>query len=95
MQLPRFTVVGWSDQAAGGYGSGSGRRRSDGWGYQDAVGRILDVEVVPPDTDLAEEKQRAVVNMESPSSESFATAAEIQPPQVEQTPDEIRRAASR
>jgi hypothetical protein len=85
MELPRFTVLGWSPESAGGYGtSSSGQRWSDGSVYRDALGRLLEVEVVPPDAAVSEQKQRAVFNMGVPPPEPVP-AAGIHPPEVEAT----------
>jgi hypothetical protein len=94
LQLPRFTVVGWSAPAVGGYGTtSSGRRESDGWVYRDSLGRLLEVEVVPANANVGEEKQRAVFNIRSPTPEPFMSMDEIRPPQFERTQDDVRTAS--
>jgi hypothetical protein len=67
--------------------------RSEGWVYRDALGRLLEVEVVPLDADVGEEKQRAVLNMRSPSPEPLMSMTEIRPPEVERSQEAMRTAA--
>jgi hypothetical protein len=88
LPLPRFTVAGWSAESVGGYGTGS----SDGWVYRDALGRLLEVEVVPSDSDVGEEQQRAVFNMRRPSPEPVTAMEGIHPPEVERTHWDVRLA---
>jgi hypothetical protein len=67
--LPRLAVVGWSPVSAGSHGvsiSVGGKRvaTSDGWSYQDELGRLLEVEVVRPDgARIADEQERAVFSV--------------------------------
>lgn len=62
--LPRFAVAGLPAEASGTRGTSSPAGRSDGWAYQDADGRTLQVDVASSSvTSVSEEQQWAVFNI--------------------------------
>jgi hypothetical protein len=100
IELPRFTIVGWSAVSIGRRGTSifvAAKRvaTSDGWAYRDGRGRLIEVEVVRADgPSIAEEQQRAIFNTLYP----YARASQgddigSYEPEVERVKEAIRSGA--